>query len=1356
MRLRLYMWLTLLFVMLGVQAVFAQLPHIDLASQKTAQQVLGNSFEASRYMFSFERLYVNEVKTEKGVFSELSLPAAHYVGELGNPKLPASHKLIEIPYGAEVKVVVHQYNVQEFTLSEVDVNHPLMPIQPSHLKKQDPALVPFLYEAEPYSKAGYIEPELVTVEILGALRGIRLARLTVAPVSYNPIAGTIRVYNDIDVEIQYTGADVGSMSWTKASTYSPFFDVIYDQLLSSFPANDELKSFGDLPRNPISMVIIAPRQFEDVLQPFIRWQTEKGFKVIMGYTDVIGASPTTIANFIANQYFSATPDNPAPSFLVIAGDASIIPPSSIGHVTGEVTDLYYASVAGDYFPEMFYGRLSARNEQELKSQIDKIIYYQKYQFEDPSYLNDVTLIAGSDNFWNQLVLQPTVKYGAEHYFHEENGFNNVHLFLSSYEGVYDRERTSVSLINYTAHCSPTTWSNPRLTTTDIHQMSNQGKYPLVIGNCCESALFSLPESIGEAWVRAENKGAVAYIGSAPDTHWFEDFYWSVGAFPIVGNNAGYVPSVSETTIGAFDAPFTFDYLPVGAIQFVGNLAVTQAHIRSYQSQSNTLWYWEGYHTLGDPSTMIFLTEARINDVEHLPVFPKESQTFSVHALPGSYVGLSSNGQLIGAGFVDESGQIDIPVKQVAADASLKVVVTKPQHKTYIREIPVMVSNGPYVVYDSFIINDSQGNNNQRADYGETISLYVALKNIGSEPVQEVYAFLSTDDPYITIKDSDTPSVFSGMQSSGEDKYSSLHDAFHLQISTDVPNEHRARFNLLVSDGQDEWASEFTMVVFAPILKIDPDYIVNDALWGNNNNRLDPGEMISLGFRVYNVGGAQAQKPVVSLQASSPYFTHNQSSISLDNISPGNMRVASFVSQANPATQDGVNVPLEVTATDGHTTHLKTNISIGQPPDITIGNKWIGSNQFPFYNLYRANRTQMIFLGNELGPGEKTINQIGFNITEVAARETVFHNFTIRIKHTDFSQFSRSFQSTNDASTVFYSSTYQMPTTPGWHYWNINDFQYDGKRNILIEISWGQNPGWTTPFYRVASTELDRNRTAYGFTDHHVVAPFSGVSPIRPNLSLSFDVPEPKPSYPVNFLVKNGHGQPIEMAMVKIGTKVQQTNAAGITSFLLFPGTYSYDVFLNNGMNNTPNWKEFNVESSSRSFTANFYDVSFNLKNAKSNESVTDAVISINDNTFEPGNYLLRNLSPGLYQFAVSKHGFIEAAGIFNLVNQNLELSLMLVPDTTVSAKDQLVNRNNQTFLYPNPAREQVTLVLPKQNKSTHIQLINQQGQIVKNHLLGNDHPGQSTTINTTGLPAGIYFVRIRQGDMVLTDKLVIY
>ncbi|MDZ4203488.1 MAG: C25 family cysteine peptidase, partial [Bacteroidales bacterium] len=733
-------------VICGHTKINAQDFAIKFGNLPNKTEVREDNMQRLRVTYNYAGIGTFGVATKDAQFNEIFIPNTFWVGELGSPKLPASKDLIEIPFGADVTVKVLESKFTEYKLSDYGVNHPIMPVQPSVRKDQNVDEIPFEYRAEVYQQDRFIEHELASVEVIGVLRGIRLARLTIAPVSYNPVKGLIRVHNEIEVEITYSNVDAELSHYIKASTYSPYFDVIYRGLLNNpehdYPANPDLTKY------PVKYLIVSDRMFEATLQPFIEWKTKKGFHVIVAYTDVIGNTYTAIKTWIHAQYNAGTPTNPAPSFFLLVGDTPQIP-ATTGSSSAKMTDLYYASVDGDYFPEMYYGRFSARTVEQLIPQIQKTLYYEKYEFTDPSYLDKTTLIAGSDGTWNPRVGQPTIHYGTQNYFNTAHGYTDVNTYLTSpYTGCYDPSRIAVGFINYTAHCAETSWGDPLLSQSAVNNFTNTGKFPLAVGNCCLAADFGYAECIGETWQRAANKGSVAYIGSSPSSYWFEDFYWAVGAFPIVGTNNGYVPTYNETSWGAYDAPFVSNYVSAGAMVFVGNLAVTKVHIQGYPTHSSPLYYWQAYNVLGDPSLVTYHTQGSTNTVSHLPILPIGLTTYEVTADQGSYVAISKDGFLHGTALVGPDGVVMVPIQPVLSSGMVDIVVTKPQFIPYMAQVPAAALQGPYVVLDSYTINDASGNNNGLADYGENISLNVTLKNVGADPSGVVTTTLSGSDQYI--------------------------------------------------------------------------------------------------------------------------------------------------------------------------------------------------------------------------------------------------------------------------------------------------------------------------------------------------------------------------------------------------------------------------------------------------------------------------------------------------------------------------------------------------------------------------------------------------------------------------------
>ncbi len=928
------------------QQSMAQAKVIDLGSESTDVQIATDNMEQLNLSYSFSGVNAFTVDTKKGEFNEIAIPGLFSIGKLGTPKLPASKKLIEIPFGAEVSVQVKNYTVTEYKLSEFGINLPILPNQPSIRKDQDVSEIAFEYDEKVYKTDSYIEPQLASVEVLGVLRSYRIARLTVAPVSYNPVKGVLRVYNNVEVEVTFTNADAALTDYIKSSTWSPYFQPVQNSLLNTLGGG--YPDHPDLTTYPVKYLIVADRMFEDDLQTFIEWKTMKGFNVITAYTDEIGDSYSDIQTYVHDQYNAGTPGDPAPSFILFVGDTPQIP-ATTGSSSGKMTDLYYGSVDGDYFPEMYYGRFSATTSGQLLTQIAKTLYYEKYEFTNPSYLNDVTLIAGADGTWNPNVGQPTVLYGTENYFNASYGFANVNAYLTSYTGCYDPERIAVSLINYTAHCSETSWGTPNLTQSAVNAFVNNGKYPIAIGNCCLAADFGYGECMGETWQRGVNKGSVAYIGSSPSSYWFEDFYWAVGAFPIQGNNNGYVPTYDETTWGAYDAPFVGDYVSTGATVFVGNLAVTEVDIQGYPQHSTPTYYWQAYNVLGDPSLIPYMTEGEDNEISHMAIVPIGLTTYTVSAMPGSYVAISKDGVLHGSALVDETGEIEVPIEPILSSGMVDIVVTKPQYIPYMTQVPAAALVGPYVVLGGYTINDASGNNNGLADYSENISLNMTLENVGADPSADVTATLSGTDEYVTLTSAATQSF--GAIQAGETAL--VNDAYSFAIDNFVPNQHKAQFLLEMTDGSDTWTSNLFITVQAPELEIADAFIIDDSQSGNGDGILDPGETGMVKLTVSNTGDSDISDVVISVVSNDALLTINTATVNVASVAAGATEEFAFEASADASAPIGYPVDVDLNAAAGpegvYTATQTLQVVIGLIPEFNMSNETVTTCVGYFYD-----------------------------------------------------------------------------------------------------------------------------------------------------------------------------------------------------------------------------------------------------------------------------------------------------------------------------------------------------------------------------------------------------------------------
>ena len=853
------------FLMMGLlfgTQVMAQ--HIELGAAKSAQRCASVTDEGFTASFSFSSIDATEVSTEKGAFSYITMENTYPSGNLGDPTLPAVNKLIAIPYGvSNISVEVKNYTTKVYSLSDFGIKT-IYPQQMPLRKDQKPGDIPFAYNEKTYNAKGFIERPIAEVKIKGTMRGIQIGALTVNPVQYDAATNSIRVYNDIEVEVRYSQYDKSAAYNEFARTFSPYFANVYGQMFNW--RDDVYDEHPDLWQNPVHMLIIADRMFEECLQPWYTWKTTKGFYLNINYTDEIGTSAAAIRTFIQEEY-----DKEPPTFLMIMGDKNQVAASATGSETHCVTDLQYSSVDGDEFPDMYHSRFPAETVAQMEAMINKALEYEQYTMPDPTYLNNVLLIAGEDSGWGVTVGRPTIWYATNYYFNEEHGYDQVHEFSHGvYTGCYSWLNEGVGFANYTAHGSNTSWAGPQFTVSDVNNLTNEHKYFLAMGNCCEAADWGISGTcFGEAMVRAENKAAYAYIGSCPSTYWLNDYYFGVGA---TNRADGTMPSYEETTMGFYDAMWTDGaYNTVTSMMFIGNLASNAAQALGYTLHCSTLYDWQAYHTLGDGSILPFRVQPTENTISHMPTLPIGMDFFTVNANPGSYVGISKDGVLYGAGMVGESGSADIAITPITSGGDVTICVTHPQYIPYTSVIPAAAMDGPYVTVDSFTPAS--------AHVGDETPLNITFKNVGTEPTN------GTTNVTLTCADN-TLTILNGVGSFGnlDPDATTQINGFSYSIAEGVADGTRYTIQVAAVCGSETWEGKVIITAGEAALQFEGMA---------NAGGFVPGETLTVTASFKNVGHYMATNAIASIASTSEYVTIENETFEVGTIDPTGIATCVF-------------------------------------------------------------------------------------------------------------------------------------------------------------------------------------------------------------------------------------------------------------------------------------------------------------------------------------------------------------------------------------------------------------------------------------------------------------------------------
>ena len=679
---------------IGLSAMAQQ--RIQLRSADKAECVKSdmNSLKAS---FSFSTIEAEDVESEHGSFSWLSMANTVIGGNEGDPQIPVINELIAVPFGAQPYVEITSYSTTDYRLEDLGI-HTLVPRQPSLRKDQRPEDVPFVMNEDAYrSTRGFRSEPQAVVRVEGVMRGIQLGKMTIEPVSYDPVNNTLRVFNDIEVTVHFDGADRQATEEMLVKTYSPYFDIVYKQLFNGRAITSVYDQHPDLYSTPVKMLVVTTSTYANstAFQNWLTWKKQKGIEVDI-YTVTSGTSSSTIRSGIQSRYNSNHP-----SFLVIVGDETVIPHYSLwdyGSSYGNAaTDLEYASVDGDIYHDMYLSRMPVASTDQLGYLVNKTLMYEKYTMPDPSYLNETLLIAGYDSYWTNVVGKPTINYAANNYFNTSHGIT-PHTFICTTSGQTTCYNyiNNVGFVNYTAHGDIQKWHDPEFTNTNVNSLTNTNKPFWAMGNCCLTANFKNAQNsqtcYGETMVRAQNKGAFGYIGSVPESYWYEDYYFGVGAFN--AGTSGTTPSVSGTQTGAYDALFDdTGFNCLNSVPFIGNVSVSYAYSQSYSNSSSSgcsaEYYWRAYQCFGDGSVMPYVKVPAANTVSHASALQIGATSFTVSADAGSYVAITVNNEIIGvAAVASNATSVDVPITAQTTAGTAMIVVTRNQRQPYINTIPI--------------------------------------------------------------------------------------------------------------------------------------------------------------------------------------------------------------------------------------------------------------------------------------------------------------------------------------------------------------------------------------------------------------------------------------------------------------------------------------------------------------------------------------------------------------------------------------------------------------------------------------------------------------------------------------------
>jgi len=386
---------------------------------------------------------------------------------------------------------------------------------------------------------------------------------------------------------------------------------------------------------------------------------------------------------------------------------------------------------------------------------------------------------------------------------------------------------------------------------------------LLIGNGCRTNVFSRSsgDCFAEAIVKAENKGAIAYIGCTNDSYWLEDFYWSVGIGPQTAN-----PEYESSSHGFYDKVFhdgdeaLTDWAPsLGEMIFAGNMTVQQS------SSSYKEYYWMIYQLMGDPTLVPWFAVPENPAVSFPASLPADASWVDIEAEPYDYAALSVGDTLIDAKHADESGVVSLFIPEEFRGDTLLLVVTGDRRQPFIRQIPDV---GHFELVDIEIVNESILEDSILSN-GEQAGFKITLTNSSTVPSEASDLIIESSGNTVVILDSlaTLPLVDPG-------DTVVLENVFAFKVLDDAQDQAEDFLTFFRSADITSNYLNHSIQVQAPLLSIN-SFTIKDDSFGNGNGILEAGETVSMSFEVHNSGSYISDSICISFAESDTLFSEEQ-------------------------------------------------------------------------------------------------------------------------------------------------------------------------------------------------------------------------------------------------------------------------------------------------------------------------------------------------------------------------------------------------------------------------------------------------------------------------------------------------
>jgi len=544
----------------------------------------------------------------------------------GEPSIPCHWDTFAVPQGTSVSIALLDSISSDTTFVMTPAYPPLMN-SGTEIYTTNNVIPITLYD-------GFYPQRIVKLENIQFYRGQGLVNIGIFPVHYNMRKQIVRHFSKIRYKLTFTKTheikDSLILQSKHLSRISSSDSFIKNIALNYYDKNTvELKKAGIQDTVMAQMdnrnyLIITTDRFLESIKTFADWKQTKGFRVT---TESRSAWSDTLAvREVVEHHYAQD----SIQYILIVGDFEDVPApirdfvyvnDSITYHYTHATDLYYRMMDSDNIPDIYAGRISISNEEELETIFDKIINYEKepilssnfydtalhcafFEDENVNKQEDRRFVQTSEKIKehveNQSKYVKRVYYAFPHIspMRFYNGTllpNELQIDNYAWAGnandIVDSINHGVFYILHRDHGAINSWYKPSFNKFDIQRLQNGRKQPVVFSLNCLTGKYNNSDidCFSEAFLKKQNGGCVAIIGATRQSFTPMNDYMAEHIFKAIW-------PISEQNQPCYEIA---SILHNGIQKSINNCSPTSPNYRFY------IYTQEIFHCFGDPSMMMY-------------------------------------------------------------------------------------------------------------------------------------------------------------------------------------------------------------------------------------------------------------------------------------------------------------------------------------------------------------------------------------------------------------------------------------------------------------------------------------------------------------------------------------------------------------------------------------------------------------------------------------------------------------------------------------------------------------------------------------------------------------------------------